>query len=394
MSINENSIVELRLSVQKDGEEYTIGDKGLSTFIRVPEEAAILVGLCDGINSVREVAVSLKNTYQYDVDVIDFLGELAELGLVYSVDGEILKESESKQPSEIKVSRLANILFSPLLVIVYSVLFLISIALFILFPDLLPAYDESMVSPYTGVNLLLFFVITWTLTVFHEYGHYLAAIRLGIPVRFQLNLRLVWLVVEADMTGLWSMEKNKRFVPYLAGIMFDTCVLFTILVFQLLLPGTLSELASLITFCMILQFSMHFLIFLRTDLYFILINALHIGNLHEAANSYLKNIVNRKKVIELFKDWPSREYRYIKMFSFLQICGYLFAAFLLFNFILPNAYSMVTFIYDQLMYNDVYSMAFLDGLLLVGVLFASMLLWFIGAFNKYKETKRLVKMDN
>ena len=394
MSINENSIVHLRLSVQKDGEEYTVGDKDLSTFIRVPEEAAILVELCDGTNSVREVTASLKNTYQYDVDVIDFLNDLAELGLVYSIDGVLLLESESKQPSEMMGSGLANILFSPISVAIYSVLFLVSITLLVFFPDLLPAYNESMVSAYTGVNLLLFFIISWVLTVFHEFGHYLASIRMGIPVRFQLNLRLIWLVVEADMTGLWSVEKNKRFVPYLAGIMFDTCVLFILLLFQLLFPGILPELASLITFCIIIQFSMHFLIFLRTDLYFILINALHIGNLHEAANSYLKNIMNRDKLNELFKEWPDREYRYIKIFSFLQICGYLFAASLLFYFILPNAYSMVMFTYDQIMNNQAYSIAFLDGLLLVGVLLASMLLWFIGAFNKYKETKRLVKMDN
>ena len=196
------------------------------------------------------------------------------------------------------------------------------------------------------------------------------------------------------MTGLWSVEKKNRVIPFLAGIMFDSCVLFTVLMFQLLFPGTLPELASLITFCMMIQFSMHFLIFLRTDLYFILINALHIGNLHEAANSYLKNIMNRDKLDELFKDWPNREYRYIKMFSFLQICGYLFAASFLFYFILPNAYSMVMFTYNQMMNHDIYSMAFLDGLLLAGVLLANMLLWFKGAFNKYKETKRLVEVDN
>ena len=394
MSINENSIVQLRLSVQKDGEEYTIGDKDISTFIRVPEEAAILVGLCDGENSVGEVASSLKETYGYDVDVIDFLQDLSEIGLVYSIDGEILRNLGDRQPLVMRGSGLAGILFSPVSVVIYSILFFGCLTLFVLFPDLFPSYDQSMVSAYTGVNILLFFIISWMLTLFHESGHYLAVVRLGLPVRFQLSLRLIWLVVEADMTGLWSVEKNKRIVPYLAGIMFDTCVLFSLLVFQLLLPGTLSELASLITFCMVIQFSMHFLIFLRTDLYFILINALHIGNLHEAANSYLKNIMNRTRLNEIFSDWNSREYRYIKGFSFLQVCGYLFAAALLIYFIVPNLYSMLAFTYSQFMNNSVYSMAFLDGLLLVGVLLASMVLWLIGAFNKYKETRRVAEMDN
>ena len=394
MSINENSIIELRLSVQKDGEEYTIGDKDLSIFIRVPEEAAVLVGLCDGKNSVGEVASCLKETHGYDVDVVDFLQDLNEISLVYSIDGEILRNLGDQKPLVMRGSRLAGILFSPVIVVIYSILFIGCITLFVLFPDLFPSYDKSMVSAYTGVNVLLFFIISWMLTVFHEFGHYLAVIRLGLPVRFQLSLRLIWLVVEADMTGLWSVEKNKRTVPYLAGIMFDTCVLFSLLVFQLLLPGTLSELASLITLCMVIQFSMHFLIFLRTDLYFILINALHIGNLHEAANSYLKNIMNRTKLNEIFSDWNSREYRYIKAFSFLQVCGYLFAAALLIYFIIPNLYSMLAFTYSQFMNNDVYSMAFLDGLILVGVLLVSMGLWLIGAFNKYKETRRVAEMDN
>ncbi|VYU68040.1 hypothetical protein [Clostridium tertium] len=77
---------------------------------------------------------------------------------------------------------------------------------------LIPRYQDAFfIEDKIGINMIIFFLISWSLTFIHELGHFLSIIRLNINVKFNLSLRLVWLVVEADINGLWSVSREKRY---------------------------------------------------------------------------------------------------------------------------------------------------------------------------------------
>lgn len=207
MILTPESKVTVDLSVQKDGDEYTVGSSITGTFIRVPYEAVAIIELLDGTNTIEEITTQLQKR-EIDVDVSEFVTDLKEIGLVAEIDGEACEEAENTSvPFNENVKRLGMVFYNPITIPLYVILSLSCIGLFIYKPALLPSYEDMFVFESMGLSLLVLFVLSWGLTILHEIGHYLAAVRLGIPVTFRLSLRLYWLVVEADMTGLCPFQR-------------------------------------------------------------------------------------------------------------------------------------------------------------------------------------------
>ncbi|MDG0790992.1 hypothetical protein OMP38_09015 [Cohnella ginsengisoli] len=78
------------LSIQKEGNEYTIGDPNIPRFIRVPEAAVLAVKNADGLRSIEEIRTKLKRDNNVDVDVLDFFSKLLAIGFVKSVGDLVL----------------------------------------------------------------------------------------------------------------------------------------------------------------------------------------------------------------------------------------------------------------------------------------------------------------
>lgn len=214
MNITLDSKVTAKLSVQADGEEFTVGDPVSGTFIRVPYEAVHIIHMLDGVRTLNEISEQLRKE-QMDADVLDFVEILHELELIYSIDGKVFLIPPDEKPVSRSLSAAASFIFHPISQVCYVLFFLLSIGMIAGIPELRPDYKDFWAAEATGLSLLLLFFISWPLTILHELGHYLAALRLGIPVKFNLSLRFYWLVVEADMTGLWSVSSRKGICPML-----------------------------------------------------------------------------------------------------------------------------------------------------------------------------------
>lgn len=137
----------------------------------------------------------------------------------------------------------------------------------------------------SGLSLLCFTFIGIIITIFHEMGHYLSAVELQFPVKIKLSLRLFHLVVETDINSIWGVERNKRYICYLAGFYTENIILlFTFFIKNLDFIGNFGErICDAIILIVFLNFMWQLMIFLRTDFYFVILNYLNIPALHFSA---------------------------------------------------------------------------------------------------------------
>ncbi|WP_127537663.1 PqqD family protein [Paenibacillus illinoisensis] len=393
ISINLTSkICANHLTVQKDGEEYTIGDPEQSIYIRIPIEGVLAIELMDGINTLDEISNLLKKNHDVDVDIIDFVETLLELNLIHKFNDEVLvtlKASKDERGGRVKVGRL---LFNKFTVFVYLISFVASIIIFTFNPALLPSYQDYFIfNESVGLSLLILFLISWSLTILHESAHYFAASSLGVPVNFKISIRWFWMVIEANMNSLWSIERKKRYLPFLAGMAWDSVILLLALVCQYIYQqdSIIVGYMRLIVLIQIYKFLWHLLIFFRTDLYYVLITITNSSNLLGQAILYLRKIYSKNARIEWSK-LRQNEQTLSRIFSFIYLLG-IFSAILLFSFFsIPGFLIAVSKAVTNLVNNSWHSLYFWDGTIVIALAFFNLALWIVGAFNRSKELKKAV----
>ncbi|WP_456271821.1 hypothetical protein [Bacillus sp. AK031] len=381
-NISDNSVVCTQLSIQKDAEEFIIGSVFNNVFIRVPEEAVILIGYLDGSKTIDEIRNILKVEHQLDIDIIDFIQDLLELELIFSIDGNRLHNNVKKQNNWLV--GISSMAFNKFTNILYLILFLSCFGIFIIRKDLFPTYNDIFVYDTMGISLLILTATTWFLTFFHELGHYLATIKLGVPVKFQLSLRLYWLVVEADVSGLWSVPQKARYVPYLAGMAFDGLLLFLALTIQILFPSFFPGFFAMSSLLLILTFGFHCLIFLRTDIYYVIMNLLNIPSLHDHAKEYINSLI-WKRMESPTVSLSKKERFYIKGYSTIYILGSFIALTLLFLYTIPGSLLLIKNTYNQIISINSSTFYFIDGLITLLIILFNCILWIFGAVSKYKQ---------
>jgi hypothetical protein len=109
-------------------------------------------------------------------------------------------------------------------------------------------------------------------------------------------MRLYIPVAETNLTQLWSVPRKKRYIPFLAGMLNDTLVL-SFLIFLLwfsdLTPilGLESVTAFARLAILLLYYSLiwQFLLFIQTDLYFVISNFFGCRNLYSDSWNFILN---------------------------------------------------------------------------------------------------------
>lgn len=150
--------------------------------------------------------------------------------------------------------------------------------------------SESLV---VFVNTALFI----TNLAIHEIFHLISARSLGIPAYINFSTRLYELVVQTNVTGLRAVPRHKRYRVYLAGIVWDTIPLSIAILLlaytklPLVTQNILSSLILLIFFGIVWQFQFY----MRTDIYFVVLDLLHCYSLFDDSIAYVQYLFNRIK---------------------------------------------------------------------------------------------------
>ena len=215
-----DSIISLsNLTVIKEIDEYTIGDEQKNIFFRVPKAAIYVIEEAKGHNTIEEIQDSILQNKKIEIDVLDFMNTLNSLGVINDIN---LDEDRKNN----FIQSLGKFLFNKATITFYIINILLTIILLIAFPNkLTPNYQDTFVLSSIGLSLLLFFFVSWFLVFVHEGAHYLAVSATGKKMNFQLSIRWFWVVIEANMNTLWSIPREKRYIPFLAGFFIDILII-------------------------------------------------------------------------------------------------------------------------------------------------------------------------
>ena len=286
------------IEIQLDKKHYIIEDKASGEFYEMPEICIAAIRLINQGETLGEIEEQLKEKYpNEEVDLLDFAEQLLELQLVAAIDGEKIEINQKEKLPQgfLGISpQLGKFFFNKAAYFVYGGLFITNIFLFIANPSLFPNYKDLFIFDYMFMNILAWLVLSFVLVLIHEFGHVLAMRAFNLPTRLEVGHRLFLVVLETDMSSVWKLQSKDRNVLYLAGLCFDTVILFLALICQLLFAGG-SEIFLSVLHVIVLDTFIRMVyqccIYMKTDLYFVFENVSGCYNLMESAQHMLKKLM-------------------------------------------------------------------------------------------------------
>jgi putative peptide zinc metalloprotease protein len=336
-----DSIVVVRpFSRQLNGEEVVIGILEKGVFLALPPEAVDLLDKFAAGKTVGEAADFYREATGETPDMDDFLTVLEINGLIEpaSTDaGDKIQQPirEPKYHFRGFPQSLARRLFSYPVLACAGALIALAITLIVRGPSPIPGPTELVFEKHRALGLTLITVVGYGGVFLHEMAHLVAARSLGVNAHIGISLRLWYIVFETDMTGLWSLPKQQRYLPMLAGILFDAALgsLFVVLIFAgqhrlfMFTPWTetLLRAAAFITLTRIL---FEFFLFVRTDIYYVAATFLNCKNMLDDTRVFLRNKIARFRSHSAIVDQsgiPLAERRAIRFYSVFYLAGIVWA---------------------------------------------------------------------
>ncbi|MEV4568025.1 hypothetical protein AB0K12_30010 [Nonomuraea sp. NPDC049419] len=350
------------LTVVGEGEEVLVGDPATGMFVAMPAVGGVVVAALLRGATEEEAAAEAAAFAGEPVDLPAFMATLAELGFL---DDRPDDERQAVRTAPIQMRRwlagvsprVARPFFGEVAWACYVVLALFCLAVFITSPSLLPdPAEDAFVLDDVGLSTLLLMPFVLVSTALHEGGHWLAARAAGVTARFGVDRRMMLLVLETDLSQLWAVPRRRRFGPLLGGMAVDVVVLAALLTARLLIEkgvwspapvvdATLAawvfvKLAGLLWQCMI---------FLRTDLYGVLVHALGCRDLWRIKTLLLRHAfgrLTRAQAAELVRASPA-DLRVGRWFRWVWLAGFAVVLAWFVVFVLPVVVSVLGWAADR-----------------------------------------------
>jgi len=262
------------------------------------------------------------------------LETLLAAGMVRSVDGTPLEEPLAPRRYHLTFLRRRHVawLFSRPALVVYAALFVGGLGIVLAAPRYLPHAADAIVVRDPMGNLALLWSVSLLAMALHELAHLLAATYLGVQASFAISYRLFFAVAQTDLTDLWLVDRNKRYVAYVAGMVNDL-LLASAAVTALwlhdhgMLPlgahlyGTLRLAVLVLVFGVLWQGNFY----LRTDVYYVIANATGCRNLSRDAAAYLRaglaRLFARSTPMLPAPALPANERRIVRGYAALMVLG-------------------------------------------------------------------------
>ncbi len=261
------------LSMRRDRDEWIVGRMATRTFVALPSAGARAVRLLGEGLSVARTQERLRADTGEEFDIADFVADLAALGFVARIDDRPLPDPAPPRAS-LPWLRPRHVRFAlhPVLPVAVAVLTAAAVVTLLLRPGLLPGYRALLWSPHGSVVLLSGAAAGWTLLLAHELAHLVTARAAGVPGRMRLGTRLQFLVMQTDISGIELAPRRHRLTAYLAGIALNLSVASALVpVLAATDPAsTAHRLSAAALLLALMPLPFQFMVFTRTDVYFVL----------------------------------------------------------------------------------------------------------------------------
>jgi hypothetical protein len=290
----------VQLAIVAERGEYIVGDPATGRFFALPPVGVrLLRGLRDGMTIGRAAAhAAAGQDQQVQVDGLDFASTLLEIGFVTEVDGIPVGEpggAAGVRPLNARAARLGRLLFARPALAASGVLLLLVLAVFAAYPAMRPRFEDLFIDQQPAVSFAILFGIAVGTATLHELCHWWAARSLGVPARIRFSRRLYFPVMETDVSGLWSLPAALRYGPLLAGMAFDVLLLALAVGTRLAwsvglldVPPAMLRVCGALVAMKIFELMFQCLVFMRTDMYAVMITALGLRNLAKVGRLRVK----------------------------------------------------------------------------------------------------------
>ncbi|MEU1542503.1 hypothetical protein ABZ461_31230 [Actinacidiphila glaucinigra] len=344
-----------QLSVVEEGEEVLVGDPVAGTFVSMPAVGGVVIAALQRGLTLEETATEAEAFAGQPVNIPSFVETLRDLGFVD--DG---STAEPVRTAPIQNARwlrgvssaVVRPLFGRVAWTAYAACALFAVAMFALHPALVPRpADDAFVFSDIGASALLLVPFAMAAVALHEAGHWLGARACGIEARFGVDRRMVLLVFETDLTQVWTLPRKQRYGPLLAGLAADAVVLAGLLGARLLIrtacwtpPGVVDSLLAAWVFIKVTQILWQCMVFLRTDLYAVLVNTLGCRDLWRVKSLMLRRAFGRLsagEVAELAAAAPA-DVRAGRWFRWVWLSGFVGVSAWFALLVVPVAWRVVT----------------------------------------------------
>lgn len=384
---------------QESEEELLIGRVDTNNFIMLPKEAVeVLDDLAQG-KSVGEAQALYAERYGEIPDLADLLEQLESEGFVQPLHSDTVRfgqqssvtaataSANPNQPRAVRFHftffpiRLAQVLFSPILLVCYALFIGGAAAIVVAQPSIVAGWRAMVVDQQMALFTLIIMLHGFVITFFHELGHAVAARSRGVDVRFGIGRRLWVIVAETDMSGIWSIQRNLRFLPIFAGMIVDllSAAIMVYLAFMhqrqiinLSDFGYILVRAFMWSYLLNLLFQFYF--FVRTDIYYVLSTWLRCSNLMGDTANYMINRFNRllgRAEVHNQAAIPERERKIIKRYAFFWLIGRILAFYSLFFLTLPILWSYSSILFERMFGSASAGLQVLDSILAAILIFIS-----------------------
>jgi len=331
LKVNSESKIEVRkFFSRKENEYFIVWLESKTTFVELTPESFEALNLLKKGLPIAKVENILEKKYGEPFNVSDFVLELIELGFVKSIDQITIPSNKKRKItlSFIKKNHVAWIYSKPMLFL-YIMIILFAAAILFFNPSYLPSYEDFFFVENYLLTLVLSIVMGLALIFIHEFAHLIAGKAVGVDGNFSIGMRLFYPVAETNLTGLWSVSRKQRILPFLAGMINDTLIISLILIlFWLSDHNLIPECIVLFSFgkfvILILLYGIvwQFLFFVRTDIYFVFSTLSGAKNLYGDSWQLIKNKIFGylgKEIDQL--ELSNKELRIVKIYSFFMFAG-------------------------------------------------------------------------
>ncbi|MBS2547105.1 hypothetical protein KGQ19_09500 [Catenulispora sp. NL8] len=272
------------LSIQPHGtdDEIMVGDPAQGEFVVLPAVAGSVIEALGEGRTIEETAAHVLATTGTEIDVADFAEALIGLGFVAKVgDVETAAAAASDRTGGrwgTAAVRLLGPAFSRPAWALYALVFVADFLALVFDRALRPSGAALYFLHDPLLSLALLTATQIVLAFGHEGAHWIAGRRAGVPAGIAVGRRGYILVLQTDLSALRTVSRRARFGPLLAGLAFDSTVLaanlalrWTALHHHWHAPATLLGFLAGQADMQVLAMSMQLVIFLRSDLYGVLV---------------------------------------------------------------------------------------------------------------------------
>lgn len=388
MSHYENSdstVHVMPFSRREDGSEIVIGSAHGDRFISLSREAIEVLDMLAGGATLAATRAAFFSKYQEVPDLADLLDSLEQRGFVRP----LADEGEDSAPAiSASVSpryhftfineSWARAIFGRRTVLLSAALVVTALVAVAADPALIPTWRALFFNRHITAAFLLLMALGLVATFLHEMAHLIAARAEGVLCRLGIGHRLWVLVAETDMTAVWLLPRNRRFLPLLAGPWLDAVsASFLILLFYAGRRGwlTLSQGCWKILSALFLGYLLRLLwqcfFFVRTDFYYVYATCFDCKDLMNDTRDYLRNQVARLLGRAQRRDLrhiPTGEMRAIRAYSWFWLAGRSAAFWSIFKVSIPLFFAYLVRIGSSLAHDwssDRY--AFVDSFLVTAI---------------------------